>query len=151
MGSAVTADQDPDALAARVAAAMLADEGTGPAWGIAIEEAREGYARIRMALRPDMLNGHGIGHGGMVFALADTAFAYACNGRNVRAVAAQASIVFLDAARAGEELVAEAREAALAGRSGVYHVAVRTGDGRAIAEFQGYSRTIGGPVIGETI
>ena len=76
---------------------MLAAEGTGPAWGIEIEEAREGYARIRMTLRADMLNGHGIAHGGIVFALADTAFAYACNSRNLTTVAAQASIVFLDA------------------------------------------------------
>jgi acyl-CoA thioesterase len=128
---------------------MLADEGTGPAWAIEIEEARDGYARIRMKLRPDMLNGHGIAHGGMIFALADTAFAYACNGRNLRTVAAQASIVFLDAARAGEVLVAEAREQATAGRSGVYIVSVRTEDGRAVAEFQGLSRTLGGPVIGE--
>jgi acyl-CoA thioesterase len=138
-----------DELAARIARKMLADEGTGPAWAIEIEEAREGYARIRMKLRPDMLNGHGIAHGGMIFSLADTAFAYACNGRNVRTVAAQASIVFLDAARAGEVLVAEAREQATAGRSGVYIVSVRTQDGRALAEFQGLSRTLGGPVIGE--
>ena len=103
---------------ASVAHAMLAAEGTGPAWGVEIEEAREGYARVRMRLRADMLNGHGIAHGGLVFSLADTAFAYACNSRNVRTVAAQASIVFLDAAREGETLVAEAQEVALAGRSG---------------------------------
>ena len=138
---------NPDEIADKVARAMLAAEGTGPAWGIEIEEAREGYARVRMRLTAAMLNGHGIAHGGMIFALADTAFAYACNSRNVTSVAAQASVVFLDAARAGEVLVAEAREVALAGRSGVTHVAVRTADGRAIAEFQGYSRTLGGAVI----
>lgn len=136
-----------DALADKIARHMLAAEGTGPAWGIEIEEAREGYARIRMTLRADMLNGHGIAHGGMVFALADTAFAYACNSRNVASVAAQASVVFLDAAREGEVLIAEAQENALAGRSGVTHVSVRTADGRAIAEFQGYSRTLGGPAV----
>ena len=136
-----------DQLADKVARTMLAAEGTGPAWGIEIEEAREGYARIRMALRPDMLNGHGIAHGGMIFALADTAFAYACNSRDVRTVAAQAGIVFLDAARKGEVLIAEAREAALVGRSGVCHVAVRTNDGRAIAEFTGFSRSLGGSVL----
>ena len=134
-------------MAERIAAAMLAAEGTGPAWEIEIEEAREGYARIRMALRADMLNGHGIAHGGMVFALADTAFAYACNSRNVRTVAAQANIVFLDAARDGETLIAEAQEQALVGRSGVYAVSVRTADGRPIAEFQGFSRSLGGPFI----
>jgi acyl-CoA thioesterase len=138
-----------DGRAAAIAAAMLAAEGTGPAWGIEIEEAREGYSRIRMRLRPDMLNGHGIGHGGMIFALADTAFAYACNSRNVRTVAAQASIAFLAPAESGEWLVAEAQEQALAGRTGVYSVSVRGEDGRAIAQFQGISRSVGGAVIGE--
>ncbi|HWT13006.1 MAG TPA: hydroxyphenylacetyl-CoA thioesterase PaaI [Allosphingosinicella sp.] len=136
-----------DEIADKVARAMLAAEGTGPAWGVEIEEAREGYARIRMAVRADMLNGHGIAHGGIVFALADTAFAYACNSRNLRSVAAQASIVYLDPAREGELLVAEAREQALVGRSGVCSVGVRTADGRAIAEFQGFSRSLGGQVV----
>jgi acyl-CoA thioesterase len=137
----------PDELASRVAHAMLAAEGTGPAWGIRIEEARAGYARLSMPLRDDMLNGHRIAHGGIVFALADTAFAYVCNGGNEKTVAAQASIVFLGSAQAGDTLVAEAQELASEGRSGVTRVAVRTGDGRAIAEFTGYSRTIGGAVV----
>ena len=131
----------------KVARAMLAAEGTGPAWGVEIEEVREGYARVSMTIRADMLNGHGSAHGGMIFALADTAFAYACNGRNLKSVAAHASIAFLDAAREGERLVAEAEEAAAAGRSGVYNVSVRGGDGRAVAEFQGLSRSLGVPVI----
>ena len=139
-----------DQLASKIAHSMLAAEGTGPAWGVEIEEAREGYARVRMTVRGDMLNGHGIGHGGLVFALADTAFAYACNSRNVRTVAAQASIVFLDKVGEGEILVAEAEEVALVGRSGVCTVSVRTADGRAVAEFQGFSRTVGGPVIGDS-
>ncbi len=139
---------DPDQLARRVAEAMLAREGTGPAWGVAIEEAREGYARLSMRVRDDMLNGHRIVHGGMVFALADTAFAYVCNGGNEKTVAAQASIVFLGSAAEGETLVAEAEELSTAGRSGVTRVAVRTSDGRPIAEFTGYSRTVGGAVIG---
>src|SRR3954463_12793465 len=138
-----------DELADKVAHAMLAAEGTGPAWGIEIEAAREGYARLRMAIRPDMLNGHGIAHGGIVFALADTAFAYACNSRNLRSVAAQASIVFLDQARAGEVLTATCEERALVGRSGVYDVKVTGEGGRAIAEFQGFSRSLGGKVIGD--
>jgi acyl-CoA thioesterase len=138
---------NPDELANHVAHAMLAAEGTGPAWGIRIEEARAGYARLSMIVRSDMLNGHGIVHGGMVFALADTAFAYVCNGRNEKTVAAQAGIVFLGSAGEGESLIAEADEAATAGRSGVTRVAVRTSDGRPVAEFTGYSRTIGGAVI----
>ena len=136
-----------DDLARRVATEMLAAEGTGPAWGIKIEEPRHRYARVSMVVRPDMLNGHGIGHGGMIFALADSAFAYVCNGGNHASVAAQASIVFLDKAAEGETLVAEAEEVVREGRAGVTRVAVRTADGRPIAEFTGYSRTLGGPVI----
>ena len=136
-----------DELADRVAREMLAAEGTGPAWGIRIEEARHRYARVSMVVRSDMLNGHGIGHGGMIFALADSAFAYVCNGGNHASVAAQASIVFLDKVAEGETLVAEAEEVVREGRAGVTRVAVRTSDGRAIAEFTGYSRTLGGPVV----
>ena len=138
---------DANELAKRVAREMLAGEGTGPAWGITIEEAREDYARISMLVRADMLNSHGIAHGGMVFALADTAFAYVCNGANHASVAAQASIVFLDKAREGETLVAEAQEVAREGRAGVTRVSVSTAEGRAIAEFTGYSRTLGGAVV----
>ena len=138
---------DANELAGKVAHQMLASEGTGPAWGIVIEEARAGYAQLSMTVRADMLNGHRIVHGGMVFALADTAFAYVCNGRNEKAVAAQASIVFLGSAQEGETLIAVAEESATAGRSGVTRVTVRTGDGRPIAEFTGYSRTLGGAVI----
>jgi len=134
-------------LADRVARAMLAGEGTGPAWGITIEEAREDYVRISMVVRADMLNSHGIAHGGMIFALADTAFAYVCNGSNQASVAAQASIVFLDKVREGETLIAEATEVAREGRAGVTRAVVRTQDGRAIAEFTGYSRTLGGAVV----
>ena len=136
-----------DDLARRVATEMLASEGTGPAWGVKIEEARHRYARVSMVVRPDMLNGHGIGHGGMIFALADSAFAYVCNGGNHASVAAQASIVFLDKVAEGETLIAEAEEVVREGRAGVTRVTVRTADGRPIAEFTGYSRTLGGPVI----
>jgi acyl-CoA thioesterase len=126
---------------------MLEAEGTGPAWDLEIEEVRAGYARVSMMLRPDMLNGHGFAHGGMIFALADSAFAYVCNGANHASMAAQASIVFLDKVREGETLIAEATEVAREGRAGVTRVAVRAGDGRTVAEFTGYSRTLGGPVV----
>jgi acyl-CoA thioesterase len=138
---------DADDLARRVAEAMLASEGTGPAWGIVLEEARVGYARISMTLRPDMMNGHGAVHGGVTFALADTAFAYACNSRNETTVGHQATISYLAGAGVGDVLVAEAQETALVGRTGTYRVAVRTADGRAIAEFMGTSRTVGGPYL----
>jgi acyl-CoA thioesterase len=136
-----------DELANRVAHHMLAAEGTGPAWGLKIEEVRKDYARVSMVVRADMLNGHGFAHGGMIFALADSAFAYVCNGANHASMAAQASIVFLDKVREGETLIAEAAEVAREGRAGVTRVAVRTSDGRTVAEFTGYSRTLGGPVV----
>ncbi len=138
---------DANQLANLVAHEMLASEGTGPSWAIKIEEARAGYARLSMVVRADMLNGHRIIHGGMVFALADTAFAYVCNGRNERTVAAQASIVFLDSAKEGEILIAEGKEVVIAGRSGVTRVSIKTDEGRIIAEFTGYSRTLGGAIV----
>jgi acyl-CoA thioesterase len=138
---------DANELATRVAHAMLAAEGTGPAWGIRIEEVRQGYARLSMRINVEMLNGHGTAHGGIVFALADTAFAYVCNGRNEKAVAAQAGIIFLGSAALGETLIAEAEESAISGRSGVTRVTIKTSEGRPIAEFTGYSRTIGGRIV----
>ena len=138
---------EADALARRVADTMLSREGTGPAWGLVIEEARENYARVRMQVRADMVNGHNITHGGMIFSLADTAFAYACNSRNETAVAQSATISFLAASKLGDVLIAEAQELSRAGRSGVYQVAIRTADHRVIAEFTGLSRTIGGAII----
>jgi acyl-CoA thioesterase len=100
-----------------------------------------------MLLRPDMANGHGIVHGGMIFSLADSAFAYACNSRNAITVAAHASISFLSPAKVGETLIAEAEERAREGRSGVYAVRVTADDGRIVAEFQGLSRQIGGAIV----
>lgn len=138
---------EADAVARRVAEVMLASEGTSAAWGVVLEDARLGYTRIRVVLRADMTNGHGAAHGGIIFALADTAFAYACNSRNETTVGHQATISYLAGAQIGETLIAEAQETALVGRTGTYHVSVRTADGRAIAEFLGTSRTIGGPYL----
>ena len=93
---------EADKLARQIADTLLQREGTGPAWSISIDDAREGYALVRMTVRDDMLNGHRIGHGGMIFALADTAFAYACNSRNENTVAQNASISFLAPAQPGD-------------------------------------------------
>ena len=128
---------------------MMARDRASAMLGMVVERSDFGHAIVSMALRDDMMNGHDVTHGGFVFALADTAFAYVCNGRNLRSVAAQASITFLDQAREGEVLIAEAREQALVGRSGVTHVSVRAEDGRAIAEFTGFSRSLGGELIGD--
>ena len=139
--------KSPDDLARSVAELLRSREGTGAAWGIEIEEVREGYARVAMRVRKDMLNGKAMAHGGMIFALADTAFAYACNSRNVSTVAQQASIVFLAQAHEGDRLIAEAEEQGLAGRSGVYVVQVCNEKDENIAVFQGLSRSLGVSVI----
>ncbi len=137
-----------DELAARVAHGMLAAEGTGPAWGITIEEARADYARVSMVVRADMLNGHGFVHGGMIFALADTAFAYVCNGAQPASVAAQASIVFLDKrAKARRWSPKRPRSRARAGARSDARRGPRPRTAAPIAEFTGYSRTLGGAVV----
>lgn len=135
------------ALAWAIARQMMSREGTAPAWGIEIVDAGPGWSRLAMRLTDAMLNGHRNAHGGMIFALADTAFAYACNSRNRLSVAQQASINFVDAGRAGERLVAEAREIAFKGRSGVFSVSVTGEDGRIVAQVQALSRVVGGAVI----
>lgn len=100
-----------------------------------------------MAVRSDMLNGHHICHGGFMFALADSTFAFACNGYGEVTVAAGADITFLTPVQLGEVLVAEGRERARRGRSGVYDVTVRReSDGEVVAEFRGRSRSVGMPV-----
>ena len=93
-----------------------------------------------------MVNGHAIAHGGMLFALADSTFALACNSRNVPHVALQCSISFVSAARLGEQLVAEAQECSLGGRTGVYDVTVRRGD-ETVALFRGVCYRVSGTVI----
>ncbi len=136
-----------DEKARTIAKAMHAGEKTSSAWGLRFVDAGEGWARASMTIRDDMLNGHGVAHGGVIFSLADTAFAWACNSRNVATFAQQASISFLSKVEAGEILTAEAREDAAVGRTGVYTVRVTADDGRIVAIFQGLSRTAGGKVI----
>jgi acyl-CoA thioesterase len=118
---------------------MWARDRASQALGMALEEVRPGFARVRMTVRPDMLNGHGTCHGGIVFALADSAFAFACNSRDVVTVASGCSIEFLAPVREGDELVAEAQERALQGRNGVYDVDVRRAGGELVATFRGRS------------
>ena len=129
----------PDEAAAAVGEAMWGRDRASQALGMSLDEVRPGYARLRMIVRPDMLNGHGTAHGGLVFALADSAFAFACNSRGGVTVASGCSIEFLAPAREGDELVAEANERALDGRNGVYDVDVRNADGRLVATFRGRS------------
>ena len=137
-----------DQRAAAAGEAMYARDTASQALGMALEQVRPGYARLRMAVRADMLNGHGSCHGGMVFALADSAFAFACNSRDVVTVASGCSIEFLAPAQEGDELVAEAEERFREGRNGVYDVNVRRGDGSLIATFRGRSASTRQSVLG---
>jgi acyl-CoA thioesterase len=136
-----------DDLAEAVASYMRGREAGLLGGGIALLAAGEGYAKVSLTITAEMLNGLGTAHGGVIFTLADCAFAYACNSRNEAAVAQQASITFLSAGRAGETLTAEAAEQAAVGRAGVYTVTVTGADGRAVAVFQGLSRSVGKKVL----
>jgi acyl-CoA thioesterase len=129
---------------ARVRAMFDADVGSR-ALGIELLSAAGGSATARMRITDEMLNGHGIAHGGYVFSLADTVFACACNSHGPATVAASASITFVASAGRGDELVAEATERTRFGRNGIYDVTVyriAAGERTVIAEFRGHSRTI---------
>jgi len=137
-----------DELARACAAAMLSRDRAAQALCIAIEEAREGYARLAMTIGETMLNGHAMAHGGVVFTFADTAFALACNSRNVPHVALSATISFVKPARVGERLVAEAQERSLKGRTGVYDINVtNVVTGELIGVFRGICYRIHGEVL----
>ena len=132
-------------LAERSAAAMYATDRASQALGIRIVEVRPGYTKASMLVREDMLNGHGACHGGMIFSLADSAFAFSCNSRGGVVVAAAASIDFLAPAQAGDELTAEAVERWRSKRSGVYEVTVINQRGETVALFRGRSHQVREP------
>jgi len=122
---------------------MFAADEASRALGMELLEAGGGRAVVRMPITAAMVNGHAIAHGGFVFALADSAFACACNSHGPVTVAAGADITFVRPVRAGDVLTAYAQERARFGRSGIYDVTVRRGD-EMVAEFRGRSRTIDG-------
>lgn len=138
---------DPQALAEKVAAAMWSRDRATNALAMQILGVKPGYAMVSMPVRADMLNGHDICHGGYIFTLADSAFAYACNSYNQNTVASACHIDFLAPAKEGDILEAEAVERSLSGRTGVYDVTVRTRAGKTIALFRGKSYRISGEVI----
>lgn len=128
------------------ARAMFAADTASQSLGIELVDEGAGVAEVRMTVRPDMVNGHGIAHGGYVFLLADTAFACACNEAGSVTVASGADITFLAPARAGDRLRARAARRAGRGRSGIYDVTVlREADDEVLAEFRGRSRTLPAP------
>lgn len=137
---------DAQALAELAGKAMWARDPASQALGMKLSEIRPGYALMTMPVREDMLNGHRTCHGGYIFMLADSAFAFACNSHNHNTVGAGCTIDYVAPGREGEMLVAEAVEQALTGKTGVYDVKVSNQDGRLVALFRGKSHRVGGTV-----
>ena len=139
---------DPEETARRSAEAMWDGDAASQALGMRILGVGPGKATLEMTVREDMVNGHGIGHGGFTFSLADSTFAFACNSYNRRTVAHTCQITYLAPTRLGDVLVAEATERQREGRDGVYDVVVRNAD-RVVAEFVGTSKEIRGSLYEE--
>ena len=142
----MTARMTPDELAQACAEKMWADDRASQQLGMTLDAVTAGAATLSMTIRDDMVNGHGNAHGGFIFSLADSAFAFACNSRNERAVAQACDIVFAAPARLGDRLVATATERHRFGRNGIYDIRVTkdTADGSVLAEFRGRSRLVPG-------
>lgn len=140
----VTADAQH--VAERAAEALFARDMASRMLGFRVAGVKPGYARLTMTVRPDMVNGHRICHGGLIFTLADSAFAASCNSYDESTVAAAASIDFLAPAFEGDELSAEASELWRSGRSGLYEITVTNQRGERIALFRGRSHRVGGSV-----
>jgi acyl-CoA thioesterase len=134
-------------MAQACADAMWHDDRASKALGMSIQRIAPGEAVLAMTVRLDMTNGHDICHGGFIFTLADSAFAFACNSYNQRAVAQQCAVTFIRAVAAGETLTAHAIERSKAGRGGIYDVTVRDSKNVVVAEFRGHSRTISGELL----
>ena len=126
---------------------MWAEDRASQGLGMRIESVAEGRARLTMSVRQEMTNGHGLAHGGFIFALADSAFAFACNSSGERAVASQCQIAYLKPAHLGEELTADAVERYREGRQGITDVTVTNAEGTVVAEFRGTSRLIAGSLV----
>ncbi len=139
----------PEELAERCAEAMWRDDQASQALGMSLDAVGPGTATLSMTVTDSMINGHEICHGGLIFTLADSAFAFACNAYNKVTVAQHCSVTFLAPAKLGDRLTARAEERSLNGRSGIYDIRVDNQDGKAIAEFRGHSRTIKGHLVPE--
>ena len=139
--------EEAQALAERVALAMYARDRASQALGMHIVRVGAGHAELSMRVRADMLNGHAICHGGFIFTLADSAFAFACNSYNLTTVASGCAIDFVAPAREGDVLAAMARERSVSGRTGVYDIEVTNQRGETVAYFRGKSYRIKGHVV----
>lgn len=143
----MTAHRKPQELAEAVGREMYRKDRTSQFLRIALDEIRPGYARMTMKVTEDMVNGHDMCHGGFIFTLADSAFAYSCNSHNHNAVAAGCSIEYLAPAHVGDVLTAAAEERVLVARSGIYDIDVHNQDGKRIAVFRGKSHRIQGELV----
>ena len=141
---------DPQQRAERSAEAMWAQDRASTWFGMSAPTVTPGGATMTLLVRPEHCNGHGICHGGVIFALADSCFAFACNSYNQVTLAQHNTISYVAPGREGDTLTAEAREVSRSGRSGIYDVTVRGGDGTLVATFRGCSRTIKGQNFEET-
>jgi len=139
----------PKERAEASAKAMWSTDGASQWLGMSIVSVDEGHAALLLTVEPHHCNGHGMCHGGITFALADSAFAFACNSRNAKTVAQHNVISYTAPAQQGDQLTATAREVSLTGRSGIYDVTVTNQDDKLIAEFRGFSRAIGGNLFDE--
>lgn len=137
----------PQELAQATGAHMFSQDQAVQALGMQVVEVRPGYARMTMPVRPDMLNGHKTCHGGFIFTLADSAFAYACNSGNKVTVASGAAIDFLAPGMEGDVLTAEATEQSRSSKTGVYDITVTNQHGKRIALFRGKSYQLQGAVL----
>lgn len=133
-------------IARRTAQTMWAEDAASQGLGMEILEVGPGTAKLAMTLTKTMVNGHGTAHGGYIYTLADSAFAFACNSYNERAVAAHCSITYIKPGKMGKRLIATARETSRFGRSGIYDVEISQDD-EVIAHFRGHSRLIGGNIF----
>ncbi len=141
----------PKERAERAAQAMWSPDRASQWLGMELQEVDEGTATLRLRVAAHHCNGHGMCHGGITFALADSAFAFACNSRNVATVSQQNSITYVAPAHEGDMLTARAEERTLNGRSGVYDVQITNQSGAVIAEFRGVSRQIRGQLFDESV
>ena len=139
--------EEKDQLAASVVNHMMEHDQFSQWLGIQVLEIREGFSKISMVIRSEMVNGFGIIHGGVTFSLADSAFAFACNNRNVLSVALDTSINFIKPVQVGDELTASAKEIHNGQSTGLYHITIMNQHQHVVAEFKGLCYRTGKPLI----
>ncbi len=140
-------DTDKDLMAVKVVEHMLQHDLFSQWLGIEILEIKEGYSKIKMTVRPEMINGFGIVHGGVTFSMADSCFAFACNNRNVLSVALDTSINFIKPVHVHDVLIAEAKELHNGKSTGLYHISISNQHDHIVAVFKGTCYRTSKPLI----